>query len=261
MSPKNKANSDTVELMTSSMGGQGDAIAEWRGKRVFVPLALPGERMRAVLRSAAGGDLVGIDVEILAASPERITPACRHFGSCGGCALQHWAEPSYREWKIRLLRQALRHRALDLPERLECVFVPAATRRRAEFAALKRSGQVQLGFHARGSDAIVDQDECPILSPALARLVGPLRQVLRDVLRENEPADILATETSTGIDLLISAEEAPNAAQRAILAGFADHGNVARIGWQTRRGAPEPVVLLRLPQMQFGTATVDLPMP
>jgi 23S rRNA (uracil1939-C5)-methyltransferase len=261
MSPAEKSNPDTVELVTTAMGGKGDAVAAWQGKRVFVPFALPGERVRAALCPIAGGDLAATEIEVVAASPERISPACRHFGTCGGCALQHWAEAPYRGWKIDLVRQALRHRALDLPERLECVFVPGATRRRAEFAALKRGGSVQLGFHARGSDAIVDQHECPILVPALAQLVPPLRQALRDVLRENESADVLATETVTGVDLLISADEAPNAMRRAALAQFAAENTIARIGWQAKRGLPEPIVLLRPPQMRFGPATVDLPMP
>ena len=261
MSRAGSAITDKIELLTTAMGAQGDAIAEWRGKRVFVPFALPGERVRAALRSAAGGDLSATAAEILAASPERIAPACRHFGMCGGCTLQHWAEPAYRAWKIDLVRQALRHRALDLPARLESVFVPSATRRRAEFAAVKRGGEVQLGFHAGGSDAIVDQHECPILVPALARMVPPLRQVLRELLRADERADVLATEVQTGIDLLISANEAPNPKRREALARFAAENNVARIGWQARRGLPEPIVLLRPAQMQFGPATVDLAMP
>src|SRR5262245_53280394 len=45
-----------VELTPTAMGGQGDAIAEWQGKRVFVPFALPGERVKAELQPRAGGD-------------------------------------------------------------------------------------------------------------------------------------------------------------------------------------------------------------
>ena len=36
-------------------------------------------------------------------SPDRITPFCPHFGVCGGCAIQHWAEPHYRAWKRNLV--------------------------------------------------------------------------------------------------------------------------------------------------------------
>jgi len=252
---------DKVELVAAAMGGQGDAIADWRGKRVFVPFALPGERVRARLRPAAGGDLAAGEIELFEAAPDRIAPACRHFGTCGGCALQHWAEPAYRAWKIDLVRQALGHRGLALPARLDQVFVPPATRRRAEFAGMKQGGEVLLGFHAAGSSAIVDQRECPLLTAALSRLVSPLRHMLRGLVREGERVDVLATETLAGIDLLITADDAPNAARRQSLARFAADNNVARIGWQAKRGTPEPIVLLRPPQVRFGEVTVDLPMP
>ena len=252
---------DQVELAATAMGGQGDAIADWRGKRVFVPLALPGERVRARLRPAAGGDLAATEVEILTRAADRIAPACRHFGTCGGCALQHWAEPAYRNWKIDLVRQALGHRGLALPERLDTVFVPRATRRRAEFAAAKQGGEILLGFHAGGSNAIVNQLECPILVPALSGLVPPLRGALRALLREGDSADILATETLTGIDLLISADDPPNAARRQALVRFAADSNIARIGWQAKRGTPEPIAHLQAPQVRFGEVLVDLPMP
>jgi 23S rRNA (uracil1939-C5)-methyltransferase len=252
---------DKVELDATAMGGQGDAIADWQGKRVFVPFALPGERVRARLRPAAGGDLAARDVELLALAADRIAPACRHFGTCGGCALQHWAEPAYRRWKIDLVRQALGHRGLPLPERLETVFVPRATRRRAEFAAAKQGGEILVGFHASGSNSIVNQLECPILVPALSALVPPLRGALRTLLREGERADVLATETLTGIDLLISADDAPNAARRQALVGFAAGSNVARIGWQAKRGTPEPIAQFQAPQVRFGEVLVDLPMP
>ncbi len=258
MSGTDHAEADKVELLTTAMGGQGDALAEWRGRRVFVPLALPGERVRASLRPAAGGDLGAAEVEILKPSPDRIGPAQE---TCGGCALRAWAEPAYRAWKIDLVGQALGHRGLRLPDRLETVFVPPATRRRAEFAAAKQGGKIALGFHARGSTAIVDRHECPILAPALRALLAPLRAVMDQILQDGRSADVLATQTLTGIDLLITADEAPGSTARAILARFAAEADIARIGWQAKRGTPEPIVLLRAPQVRFGEVTVDLPMP
>jgi 23S rRNA (uracil1939-C5)-methyltransferase len=65
----------------------------------------------------------------------------------------------------------------------------------------------------------------------------------------------------TGFDLLITCEAKPNAGRRAALAAFSTEHNVARIGWQSKRGTPEPVVLLRPPQVRFGGVLVDLPMP
>jgi 23S rRNA (uracil1939-C5)-methyltransferase len=254
-------NRQKVELAPALMGGQGDAVAEWQGKRVFVPFALPGERVRAVLQPRTGGELTATHLEVLAESPDRFVPPCGHFGICGGCKLQHWAEAPYRAWKIDLVRNALRQHGVDMPANVDSVFVPAATRRRAEFAALKQGGQVQLGFHAARSDAIVDQQQCPILAPALERFVPPLRDALRDVLHEGKPVDVLVTETLTGFDLLITAEDTANTKQRAALARFAGEGGIARIGWQGKRGTPEPIMQLHPPRVQFGSVTVDLPMP
>ena len=101
--------------------------------------------------------------------------------------------------------------------------------------SLRQGDAVRLGFHARGSDVIVDQHVCPILVPALGDLMAPLRAVLRQVLRDGDAADILATETLTGFDLLITCDATPNAGQRAALAGFAaEHTSRASAG---NRGA------------------------
>lgn len=261
MSRPENGPSGKVEFVTTAMGGQGDALADWQGKRVFVPDALPGERVRASLHPAAAGDFIAAEIEILEPSPDRMGSPPETREVCGGCALRHWAEPAYRAWKTGLVQQALKHRGLALPPRLETIFVPAGTRRRAEFAAARQGSAVRLGFHARSSTAIVDQHTCPILTPGLQGLLPPLRSALRDVLRDGEAIDILATETLTGFDLLITGERGPDTKQRAALARFAADHRVARIGWQVKRGSPEPVVLLQAPQMGFGEVLVDLPMP
>lgn len=258
MSDSTQSRAPRVDLAPESMGAQGDAVATFDGRRVFIPGALPGEKVRASLREK-GGDLVAADVEIITAAPERVTPPCRHFGACGGCSVQHWAEPAYRAWKVDLLSQALRHHGLALPERLTSVFLPAGNRRRAEFAAAKLGGRILLGFQEAGGQEIVDQLECPILAPALARLVPALRTALQEILAEGERADVLAIASATGFDLAFSAARAPSTRQRQALAAFAEGGGIARLTWRHGRGDAEPIVQLRPPQIRFGDVSVDLP--
>ena len=77
------------------LGAQGDGIAETRQGQVFVPFALPGETVNASL-DGQKADLVSV----IEPSPLRVEPPCRHFGDCGGCALQHLEEAAYRDWIV-----------------------------------------------------------------------------------------------------------------------------------------------------------------
>ena len=76
------------------MGAQGHGVAHIGGEKHFIPFTLPGERVRIELH----GQRPAV-AEIETASPDRIAPICKHFGTCGGCALQHWAEAPYKDWK------------------------------------------------------------------------------------------------------------------------------------------------------------------
>jgi 23S rRNA (uracil1939-C5)-methyltransferase len=93
----------TVELTIEAMGAGGDGVACIRGEPVYAPFTLPGERVRARIEGGRGRL-----VEILEASPARAAPVCRHFGQCGGCALQHWRREDYLRWKSGLVAAALR---------------------------------------------------------------------------------------------------------------------------------------------------------
>jgi 23S rRNA (uracil1939-C5)-methyltransferase len=79
-----------IEIELTGMAYGGEALGRLPdGRVVFVPLALPGERVKARIREDkkryARADLV----EILSASPDRIPPHCAHYGTCGGCHYQH----------------------------------------------------------------------------------------------------------------------------------------------------------------------------
>ena len=73
-----------VELTTLTHGGE--ALGRLPdGRAIFIPYALPGERVRARVVAEkpryARADLL----EVLSPAPERVQPRCAHFGLCGGC--------------------------------------------------------------------------------------------------------------------------------------------------------------------------------
>ena len=84
-------------LAVEHMGHRGDGVAPTPIGPIFIPYALPGERVEVEIKGERGEI-----ISILEPSADRIEPICPHFGTCGGCAVQHWQSDKYREWKREL---------------------------------------------------------------------------------------------------------------------------------------------------------------
>ena len=78
----------SVTLDILGVGARGDGVAELDGQRYFVPFTLPGEIVEAEPREKRGEGVVAQLVEVISPSRHRETAPCKHFGVCGGCALQ-----------------------------------------------------------------------------------------------------------------------------------------------------------------------------
>ncbi len=179
--------------------------------------------------------------------------SCRHFGSCGGCAYQDMPDAAYRALKRQSVAKALQR--FDIQTDLGAVVqVPPATRRRAALKAKRKDGTVLLGFHAARSHAIVDMEECRVLTPALTALLPGLRAMFAALLAPEGDADLRLTQTDTGIELALRWSQPNDTATIAALARWAGKLGLVRIA---ARG--EIVVALGEPKMRLGKALVTLP--
>jgi 23S rRNA (uracil1939-C5)-methyltransferase len=85
----------------------GDALARIDGQAVFIPFALPGEKVEVRTSPGKSKALRGFDTRVLSASAQRVQPGCDYFGRCGGCQYQH-ADYAYQvEQKVVILRETL----------------------------------------------------------------------------------------------------------------------------------------------------------
>jgi len=161
----------TVE--TGNVGHGGFVVARHEGVVVFVRHALPGERVVAEVTEGREGDrfLRADAVEVLDASPDRVTPPCPFAGPgrCGGCDFQHATLPAQRSLKAAVVAEQLRRLAgLDVEVRVEPV--PGdqdglGWRTRVQWA-VARDGTVGLRRHR--SHEVVPIDRCRIAHPAIA---------------------------------------------------------------------------------------------
>lgn len=249
---------DTLTVTIETLGARGDGIGSHDGKPVYVSGVLPGETVAIQVRETRKNGIYGDLLSIERASGERAEPACRHFGRCGGCQLQHLSGNLYRTWVRDRASFALRQQGFDDVPVEEPFITPPASRRRAALKALKTASGLVLGFNAESSHQIVDISECPVLRPALFDLIEPLRLLLSRLMEPRMLAELHMTETASGVDLVIDAPLKLDLAAREALAAFADAMDLASLHWRSA-GFLDPVAVRREPVMAFGDVTVPLP--
>jgi 23S rRNA (uracil1939-C5)-methyltransferase len=237
------------------VGGLGDGVAEGPDGRLHVPFTAPGDRVR-VLPGAKGKAQL---LEVIEPGPARATPPCRHFGRCGGCALQHLTGDFIADWKRQRVVEALSRVGLDDTHVARTIAVPPGTRRRATLAATRVGKRVLLGFAERASHRLVDLTECAVLRRELAALIGLLRAQLPTLLNAGETADFALTATETGIDCVMIRERPLTLADREALAAFAEAADLARVAWRAGTMKPaEPVAARRSPTIRIADRMVPL---
>ncbi|MBL8688370.1 MAG: class I SAM-dependent RNA methyltransferase [Rhodospirillaceae bacterium] len=241
----------TVEIVVDRLGAGGDGIAEHDRQRLFVPNALPGERLLVRLGPARGEGRSATVVRRLSDAETRIEAACRHFGRCGGCVLQHLLRPAYADWKRTLIVEALARRGIADAPVTETLVVPPGNRRRAVFSAVGRQGGAVLGFAEAQSHAIVDIAECPVIAPPLFRLTAPLRATFSTMLGPGQRGQAIATMTMSGIDLVLEIDRSLDLAARERLAAFAGETDLARLSWRRPGGSAETLAARRTVHVGF----------
>ncbi|WP_424985760.1 class I SAM-dependent RNA methyltransferase [Microbulbifer sp. S227A] len=227
------------------LGHQGDGVALGP---VYAPATLPGETVRGVV---SGSQLTQIRIET--PSPDRVQPPCQHAKSCGGCQLQHASDAFVAQWKQDIVATALDAQGLAAPMR--AIQTSAArTRRRAVVSARRTKKGAMAGFHARGSDVIVQIPDCQLVDSRL-RAGLPLAEALAvaGASRKGE-ISVTLTVTENGLDVAVSGGKPTDGPLEATLAQLAERFGVARLAWEGE------VIAMRQPPVQgFGTAKVTPP--
>lgn len=224
----------------------------------IIRLAARGDGVTQSGRYVAGaipGDTV--DGDVITAGPHRIAPACRHFGVCGGCQLQHADDAVLAEFVSGRILGALAGVGI-VPETIHPTRLSTAgARRRASFRLVRDGGGVRIGFNVEGSSAVVDLEECPVVRPALWDAACKLRSALAPRLRTGHAVGMTLTETLSGFDVLLTNLSLP-AADIGPLAALASEARLARIATGTAAGV-EIVLQIAEPAVRFGDVTVALP--
>ncbi len=209
----------------------------------LVPRVLPGE----VVTLAADG------AKIVTPSVERVSPPCRHFKSCGGCAMQHASDGFVEGWKADIVRTALRAQGLE-GEIARVLTSPPDSRRRARLAGRRTKKGALVGFHARASDTVIEVPGCRLLLPELTALIPSLERITALAASRKGEAGLTVTDSEAGPDLHIDTDKALTEELRIMLSEIAREAGLSRLVW-----ADEIVAELEPPVQMMGRARVVPP--
>jgi 23S rRNA (uracil1939-C5)-methyltransferase len=240
-------------LVIDHVGHRGDGVAFADGQNVYVPYTLGGETVEVAPVPGHHPDRRHL-LQVERASPERVTPFCPHFGTCGGCAIQHWETERYRAWKRDIVIETLAQAKLAC-EVYPLIDAHGLGRRRITLHARMGTHDVlKVGFAAANSHDIIPVDRCPILDPGLSGALDAGWAVAEPLISIGKPLDIQITTTDSGLDIDVRGSGPLPAPMIATLSRIAEQHRLARL---TRHG--ELVLMRTPPTITIGTAQVTLP--
>ena len=182
------------------------------GRAVFVPGAIPGERVEVEITQDKGRFCEASLCAVLEPSPDRIAPACPHAGDCGGCQARHMRYGRTLELKRQVVLDALTRiggvEAPQVRETLGCD-APDRSRNKAEYPIALQDGHVVIGACARGSRRIVPLEDCLSQHEVSVRALGRLSRRLDGMNGAKHLRYMVTRVNRAGQLMLIFSADAP----------------------------------------------------
>ncbi|HLY28289.1 MAG TPA: class I SAM-dependent RNA methyltransferase [Aggregatilineales bacterium] len=164
------------ELELTGMAYGGSAVGRHEGRAIFVPYAIPGERITARISQDKGRFAYAQGVTLLEGSEARVAPRCPHFGPgrCGGCHWQHIDYAAQLEFKQEVVRDQLA-RIGGLPDVTvnPTIASPDPWQYRSS-VTLHLTAEGKLGFVSTDDQTVIPIQECHIIRPELFDLFESL---------------------------------------------------------------------------------------
>lgn len=199
------------EVKIDYVGHKADGVAHQNGNALYVPFTLEGETVKI-----KGNGPRREVCEITKASPDRIVPVCKHFGTCGGCQLQHMGSDAYLEWKMSLVTEPLKRVGVSVkPETI--ISFEDQSRRKCVFNVQRTSQGIQLGFSEKAANDIVAIETCPILVPEINAQLENIRDLAISLPAGKTSVRIAVLVTRNGLDIAMDEGKPLSEAERQIL--------------------------------------------
>ncbi|MEO8161883.1 MAG: 23S rRNA (uracil(1939)-C(5))-methyltransferase RlmD, partial [Arenimonas sp.] len=213
------------EISIENLGHDGRGVGRVDGKAVFVSGALPGETVRAKQTGRNRHFDEAQAIEVLVASPRRVSPRCPHFGVCSGCVLQHLDQDAQIDAKQQVLLENLSRighvQAGRVLEPLTDIAWGYRRKGRLSVRYVEKKGRTVIGFRETNPRFVAELGECHTLLPELGMRLPALTALVESLEGKRAIAQIEFIAGDGPVALIFRNLEALSAADLEILAGFA----------------------------------------
>ena len=190
-----------------------------RGKAVFIPFVLSGEKVDASLSEEKPGFARAQAISMVEPSPHRIPPLCPYFARCGGCHYQHADYSHQLEIKKEILRENLRRIAkLELQCEIQVHPSPPWNYRNRSRLQVRNRPNFTVGYFKFASHELLPVEDCPISSPLINRAIAALWEMGRSSKSVEGVREIGFFANAGDASLLIELSCAPEARRAAVRA-------------------------------------------
>jgi 23S rRNA (uracil1939-C5)-methyltransferase len=163
-----------IDLTIEDVAFGGKGVGRDKGKAVFVPFTIGGERVRARIVREKKQFAEAEVVDLIEPSPHRVAARCPYFGRCGGCAYQHIDYEHQLAIKSRQVRDVLQRigKLRDVPMR---PIIPSPNHYAYRNRITVHVDEGVIGFFRRDSHCLIDIEHCPISRDEVNRELAQLR--------------------------------------------------------------------------------------
>lgn len=170
-------------MQVDDIGINGEGIGKVNGYTLFVEEVLPGEEVEVkVVKTKNNYGYAKLE-NIVKPSEDRIQPQCNVAKRCGGCQLQHLSYEAQLKYKTKKVKDNLQRIG-----GLEDIKVndilgmenPNNYRNKVQYPLSSKKGQVQVGFYASRSHAIVETEKCYIQHEINEQIVDKVKQYIEE---------------------------------------------------------------------------------
>ena len=172
---------DEIELDIIDNGINLEGIAREDNKVIFVPGAIKGEKVLVKIIKENSSYCIGKIENIIKKSKDRQEPFCSVYKRCGGCSGQHISYQRQLEIKREIVKNTLSKQKVEYKS-LDNVIgmgIPLNYRNKAQYPVRKTvDGKSKIGFYAKRSHVIVENEECLIQNEEIDKLSKEIFKIL-----------------------------------------------------------------------------------